>query len=124
MLTLAEPPKKLMIPFLEAEHQGRSAQPPARQAQVQFHTDARPDLMEAIVELSTGRIVELQALPGRHSYVDATEMDAAERACLDAPEVKEALRKLNLPENATVCIEPWTYGTDGLNDMSERIIMV
>ncbi|KAL1973967.1 hypothetical protein VTN31DRAFT_5527 [Thermomyces dupontii] len=123
VLTLAEPPKKLMIPFLEAEHQGRSAQPPARQAQVQFHTDARPDLMEAIVELSTGRIVELQALPGRHSYVDATEMDAAERACLDAPEVKEALRKLNLPENATVCIEPWTYGTDGLNDMSERIIM-
>ncbi|KAL1993533.1 hypothetical protein VTN49DRAFT_2202 [Thermomyces lanuginosus] len=123
VLTLAEPPKKLMIPFLEAEHQGRSAQPPARQAQVQFHSDASPDLMEAIVELSAGRIVEKQALPGRHSYVDATEMDAAERACLNAPEVQEALRKLKLPENATVCIEPWTYGTDGLNDMSERIIM-
>ncbi|KKA17738.1 Amine oxidase [Rasamsonia emersonii CBS 393.64] len=30
---------------------------------------------------------------------------------------------LKLPENATVCIESWTYGTDGMNDMAERIIM-
>ncbi|KAL1985482.1 hypothetical protein VTN96DRAFT_7812 [Rasamsonia emersonii] len=50
-------------------------------------------------------------------------MQAAEQACLAAPEVKEAISMLKLPENATVCIESWTYGTDGMNDMAERIIM-
>lgn len=124
VVTLAEPPKALMIPFLEAEHAGRTAKPPARTARVQFYRDAATDFREALVELDTGKIVDEQTLPGRHSYIDSTEMQAAEQACLAAPEVQEAISMLKLPENATVCIEPWTYGTDGMNDMAERIIMV
>ncbi|GIJ83684.1 hypothetical protein Asppvi_002514 [Aspergillus pseudoviridinutans] len=50
-------------------------------------------------------------------------MQAAENACIASAEVQEAIRLLELPEEAVVCIEPWTYGTEGMNDMSERIIM-
>jgi primary-amine oxidase len=124
VVTLAEPPKALMVPFLEAEHTGRTVKPPPRTARVQFYRDVATDFREALIELSTGKIVDEQTLLGKHSYVDSTEMQAAEQACLAAPEVKEAIRMLKLPDNATVCIEPWTYGTDGLNDMTERIIMV
>jgi primary-amine oxidase len=124
VVTLAEPSKDVMVPFLEAEHRGQMAQSPARSARVQFYRDVATDFHEAVVDLATGEITKQDALPGRHSYVDSTEMQAAEQACLAAPDVKEAIRLLDLPENATVCIEPWTYGTDGMNDMVERIIMV
>lgn len=69
-----------MIPFLEAEHAGRSAKPPARTARVQFYRDAATDFREALVDLDTGKIVDEQPLPGRHSYVD--DGDASRRASL------------------------------------------
>ncbi|KAH8692697.1 copper amine oxidase [Talaromyces proteolyticus] len=123
VITLAEPPKAVMVPFLEAEHQGIIDQPPPRCARVQFYQDVAAQFYEALVELETAKILRQEHLPGRHSYVDSTEMEAAERACLNAAEVQDVIRKLGLPEGATVCIEPWTYGTDGMNDMAERIIM-
>ena len=48
-------------------------------------------------------------------------MIATEKACLTDPRVQEEIRLMDLPEDAVVCIEPWTYGTDGMNDMSKRI---
>jgi len=46
------------------------------------------------------------------------------QACLEDPRVKEALVALKLPDGATVVVEPWTYGTDGMNDMSKLVTMV
>ena len=125
MVTLQEPPKNELIPFLEAEHAGRSDIPaPRREALVHINLNGLKDLREIHVDLDARTIIQETALEGRHSYQDSTEMRAMEKACLSAPEVQEAIRLLELPENAVVRVEPWTYGTDGMNDMSERIIMV
>lgn len=115
-----------MTPFLEAERSGRvlDVSAPARCALVQFFHGSPKDFREARLDLGTGQILKEDKLEGRHSYVDSTEMEAAEAACLESPEVQNAIQMLELPDGATVCIEPWTYGTDGMNDMSERIIMV
>lgn len=125
MVTLLEPPKAQLVPFLVAERSGRTDMPvPMRCALVQFYRGTPADFREAQVDLGTGEITGQKQLTGKHSYVDSTEMQAAEDACLAAPEVQEAIRMLELPEGAVVCVEAWTYGTDGMNDMAERIIMV
>lgn len=115
-----------MIPFLEAERAGRTdVSAPPRTALVQLYKNVATNFREVRIELGTGTVVEKRDLVGRHSYVDFSEMQAAEQACLAAREVQDAIRMLELPEDAVVCIEPWTYGTDGMNDMKERrIIMV
>ena len=51
-------------------------------------------------------------------------MTETEKACLTDPRVQEEIRLMDLPEDAVVCIESWTYGTDGMNDMSKKITMV
>jgi primary-amine oxidase len=125
VVTLLEPPKAQMIPYLEAERSGkRDVSAPKRSAFVQFYKNTTADFREVHLELGTGNITKEKDLAGRHSYVDTDEMQAAEDACIASAEVQEAIRLLELPEEAAVCIEPWTYGTDGMNDMSERIIMV
>lgn len=113
-----------MIPFLEAEHASKPATPPARIAMVQFYLKDSSDFRETRVELSTGKFVEETKLTGKHSYLDPPLMDTCEVVCHKHPEVQKAIKALELPEGAEVCIEPWTYGTDGMNDMSKRILVV
>ncbi|KAF9886316.1 hypothetical protein FE257_011575 [Aspergillus nanangensis] len=124
VVTLQEPPKAHMIPFLDAEHTGKpSISSPKRTAFIQFYRGTAADFREVELELHTGIIRREKKLEGKHSYLDTTESQATEKACLNSPEVKEAIRMLELPDDAVVCVEPWTYGTDGMNDMAERIIM-
>lgn len=67
---------------------------------------------------------EGKALPGKHSYTDADEMQKSEIACLANPKVKAEIKALDLPEEAVVVVESWTYAPDGTEDMTKRIIMV
>ncbi|KAK2738960.1 hypothetical protein FQN57_006754 [Myotisia sp. PD_48] len=123
VVTLAEPPKAQLIPFLEAERSSKSATRPPRVAMVQFYLEDSSDFREIRVDLSNGKFVEETKLTGKHSYVDTPLQDLCEEACLKHPEVQKAIQALKLPEGAVVCIEPWTYGTDGMNDMSKRILV-
>jgi primary-amine oxidase len=50
-------------------------------------------------------------------------MKQVETACLGDSRVQDEVKKLQLPDGATVIVEPWTYATDGMNDMSSRITM-
>ncbi|ROT35252.1 copper amine oxidase [Sodiomyces alkalinus F11] len=123
-ITLAEPPKKDMVSFLDIERAGPGAQspaPPPRQARVQlFHGRV---LHEAVVDLDRRVIVAKEALHGRHSYIDTGFMEKAAEACLADPRVQEEIESLNLPEGATVVVEPWAYATDGVKDMKDRWTM-
>ncbi|KAJ5832084.1 hypothetical protein N7474_000395 [Penicillium riverlandense] len=128
MVTLLEPPKSQMIPFLSAEHAGKASDTnaikPARIALIHFNRGGGvSNLCEVRVNLDTQTIVHEKSLGGRHSFQDTTEMQAMEKACLASSKVQDALRLLQLPEGAVVRVECWTYGTDGMNDMRERIIM-
>lgn len=118
-----------MLAFLEQEHSGQAiTETPPRVAMVQVlipGDGSEPHkLFEVIVNLDKESIVEKQHLVGKHSYIDAEYMKEVERACMADPSVKEEIISLDLPEGATVCVEPWAYATDGMNDMTRRVTMV
>ncbi|KIW11821.1 hypothetical protein PV08_09094 [Exophiala spinifera] len=126
VITLSEPPKADMIKYLEAEH-GDYLQTITlpRLAMVQTFLGPRDSshYYQLKVDVETGGIVEQKQLVGCHGHVDATDMQRAERECLNDARVQAAIRDMKLPAGAEVKIEPWTYATDGMNDMSEKITM-
>lgn len=128
VITLREPLKQEMLPFLEREHRGEvHLARPARVARVQVtvRSFASPsELVELLVDLDAGAITKKEHLVGKHSYVDAAYMQAVEDACRADSRVQEQLRELMLPAGAQVVIEPWAYATDGMNDTRERTSMV
>ena len=69
-------------------------------------------------------MISKENLVGRHSYTDAVEMQESEIACLADERVQAEIQAMDLPDGAVVCIEPWTYAPDGMEDMTKRWIMV
>ncbi|OJD33733.1 copper amine oxidase [Diplodia corticola] len=127
VITLLEPAKDEMMVFLEQEHSGvGSALTPSRVAKVQAYVGEAGEkkrFTEFMINLNTRSIQSKEELPGKHSYIDADYMRQVEKACLADFRVQDEIRSLNLPEGATVVVEPWAYATDGMNDMSERVTM-
>lgn len=122
VVVLQEPPKQVMIEFLEREHAGLPlTERPPRLARVQLFVDGT--LNEIVTDLGLGAVVSNKVLHGRHSYIDTVFMQNVAGACLADPKVQEEIRSLDLPPGATVVVEPWAYATDGLNDMKERQTM-
>ena len=115
-----------MIPYLEAEDvvSAPLPPPPSRCALVQFYLNSIESFWEAKVNLDTQTMFNRENLVGRHSYTDAVEMQETETACLADPRVQAEIKAMDLPEDAVVCIEPWTYAPDGMEDMMKRRIMV
>ncbi|KAJ6180086.1 hypothetical protein N7519_010547 [Penicillium mononematosum] len=126
-ITLKEPAKLEMLPFLENEDRGLPLNTrPARISRVQvvLRSDkGQNQLIELLVDLDSKQVIKNEHLVGRHSYIDADYMRLVESACLADPKVQDEIKKLKLPADSTVIVEPWAYGTDGMNDMSERISM-
>ena len=123
-----EPPKKDMVSFLKHEHVGQAVLKwPPRLAMSQFLATKEADqtlFFEVTVDLGEAKISKQEHLVGRHSNIDAEYMRAIEEICLADPRIQEEIRSLDLPEHATVCVESWTYGTDGMNETGNRITMV
>lgn len=128
VITLLEPPKKLMITYLEKEHQNQPIKDvPIRHARVEVVVKGRTNenqLFELYVDLDNEKVTQKLHVKGKHSYIDANHMKAVEAACLADEGIQAELRSLNLPAGATPVVEPWAYATDGMNDMSTRITMV
>lgn len=128
VITLKEPPKLEMVAFLEKEHLGQiPVSHPLRIAHVQVivRGESRPnELTELLVDLNRDAVIHQEVLMGKHSFIDAAYMKAVEEVCMADEMVQSEIKKLCLPEGATVVVEPWAYATDGLNDMSERTSMV
>ena len=128
VITLKEPPKNEMITFLEQEHRKLPVQwTPIRCARVEITLKATTggnELHELHVDLAKNSIVKHQVLKGKHPYIDSVYMKEVETACMTDQRVQDEIRKLDLPPGASVVVEPWTYATDGQNDMSKRVTMV
>ncbi|KAF4219089.1 hypothetical protein CNMCM5878_003944 [Aspergillus fumigatiaffinis] len=127
VITLREPAKHDMIGFLEAENLGHtpSFRPP-RIARVQVIVRGQSDsneLFELLIDLNSKSIEQKEHLVGKHAYIDTAYMQDVEKACRADPRIQDEIKKLNLPEGASVVIEPWAYATDGMNDMSKRTTM-
>ncbi|KAK7182341.1 hypothetical protein DPSP01_002357 [Paraphaeosphaeria sporulosa] len=127
VITLKEPPKNEMIAFLDEEHRKRPTnRVPIRCARVEITLKTAAggnELHEFHVNLTDSSILKHQALKGKHSYIDSEYMKEVENACMADQRVQDEIRKLNLPQGASVVVEPWAYATDGQNDMSKRISM-
>lgn len=118
VITLREPPKAEVLPYIEAENAGQS--PPtslSRKAFVVYYLRRTSKLYEAVVDLSEQR-VEYNTLLGDnvHANLDADTIIASEKVCLEDESVKAELKKLQLPEGTVVVCDPWIYGSDGIKD--------
>ncbi|KAL2428561.1 Copper amine oxidase 1 [Exophiala dermatitidis] len=124
VITLDEPPKKQMIPYLEAEHSGRPLPQIPRKAFVSYYIRNTDRFHEAVVNLSAGRVESNVRLgPNMHGNGDYEEILLVEKNALEDEGVKAALAKLKLPEGTAVTADPWIYGSDGIDD-DERLYQV
>ncbi|KGO73960.1 Copper amine oxidase [Penicillium italicum] len=116
-----------MIAFLEREHLRQpQVSRPTRIAHIQVivRDDLGPnELTELLVDLDRSAVVRQEILVGKHSFIDSAYMKDVENACMADERVQNEIRKLRLPQGASVVVEPWAYATDGMNDMSERTSM-
>ncbi|CAI4212045.1 unnamed protein product [Parascedosporium putredinis] len=128
-ITLREPPKHEALVFLEQEKAGVSgASLPPRCASVQLLKSKQEDgprriLVDLIVNLDKGTVLSEEVQEGKHTFIDPDFMQQVEAVCLADARIQAEIRKLELPEGATVCVEPWSYATDGMEDMAQRITM-
>ncbi|TVY33067.1 Copper amine oxidase [Lachnellula subtilissima] len=116
-ITLQEPSKAELVPFLAAERTAQATPTIDRRSFVVYYIRNTDKLHEAIVNLTHGKVESnLRLGPNVHSNADGDEMNAVERIALEDEGVKAELAKLQLPEGTVVISDPWIYGSDGINE--------
>jgi len=117
VVTLEEPTKKTLVPYLEAEHTGKSLPNIERRAFVAYYLRNTDRFHEAIVNLSSHTVERNVRLgPNEHGSGDYEEILMVEKNALEDESVKAEIAKLQLPKGTVVCADPWIYGSDGIND--------
>ncbi|KAK7513134.1 copper amine oxidase [Phyllosticta citriasiana] len=117
-ITLEEPAKADVVPYLDAEHAGTPLPSGIRRkAFVNYYIRNTNKFHEATVDL-TSRSVEsnVRLGPNLHANAEGDEILAIEKIAIEDPKVKAEIAKLQLPEGAVVVCDPWIYGSDGIND--------
>ncbi|KAI6796595.1 putative copper amine oxidase [Hortaea werneckii] len=72
---------------------------------------------EAIVDLTQQKVESNVRLgPNVHAPGDGEEIMAIERIALEDEGVQAEIAKLKLPEGSSIVVDPWIYGSDGIND--------
>ncbi|KAL2262495.1 hypothetical protein VTK26DRAFT_1128 [Humicola hyalothermophila] len=117
IVTLLEPAKAELVPFLVAERAGLERPSIDRRALVVYYFRGTHKLHEAVVNL-TRKTVETNVRlgPFEHPNGDGEEITAVEKMLLAHPDVQAEIAKLELPQGTVVVAEPWLYGTDGVKD--------
>jgi primary-amine oxidase len=128
-ITLQEPKKAELLPFLAAEHSRRRTPTVERKSFVLYYirntvslheTAQRSSLLinpqdklhEAIVNLSLGEVESnLRLGPYVHSPADGDEIVKVEKIALEDEKVQAEIAKLQLPEGTVLISDPWIYGT-------------
>ncbi|KAL2176573.1 copper amine oxidase [Thermothelomyces heterothallicus CBS 202.75] len=117
VVTLLEPPKAQLAPYLAAERAGQDPGSIDRRAFVVYYLRGTHNLHEAVVNITTGRVEANAKLgPFTHPNGDGEEIIAVEKALLAHPEVQAELAKLQLPPGTVVVSDPWLYGADGVKE--------
>ncbi|CAK7566788.1 MAG: hypothetical protein SEPTF4163_004740 [Sporothrix epigloea] len=117
VVTLQEPPKTALIPYLAAEKAGTPLPEIPRRVFLAYYLRNTHKFHEALVNLSTG-VLERNArlAEDKHANGDGEEIIAIEKMLLADPGVLAALEKLKLPEGSVVVSDPWIYGSDGVRN--------
>ncbi|KAL8654289.1 MAG: hypothetical protein Q9210_001602 [Variospora velana] len=116
-ITLQEPEKAHLVPFLNAERNGLKKSTIERRAFVAYYIRNTDKLHEAIINLSGQKVESNVRLgPNTHGPGDAEEILLVEKIALQDKGVQAEIAKLQLPEGTSVISDPWIYGSDGIND--------
>ncbi|KAJ9145330.1 Amine oxidase [Pleurostoma richardsiae] len=117
VITLQEPPKAELVPYLAAERAGEKPKDIDRKSFVVYYIKNTDKLHEAVVNL-TSKTVESNVRLGDfiHANGDGEEIVAIEKVMLEDPGVLAEIAKLKLPEGSVVVSDPWIYGSDGVKD--------
>ncbi|KUI59977.1 Copper amine oxidase 1 [Cytospora mali] len=117
VVTLLEPLKDELVPYLDAEKAGQSPKPIERKSQVVYYLRNTDKLHEAVVNLTSNKVESNVRLgPFIHAPGDGEEIIALETAMLADPGVQAEIEKLKLPEGSVVVSDPWIYGSDGVHE--------
>ncbi|BDD64240.1 hypothetical protein MAP00_009078 [Monascus purpureus] len=115
-ISLHEPSKAILLPYLDAESEGVPVtQRPfvPRLATVIYSLENDRELFESAVSLDTGIEVALtQAAKGQHSPFDRDSQKEAPELILSHPEVQDKIKSLHLPTDAVVQVDTWPCGSD------------
>jgi primary-amine oxidase len=121
VVTLEEPPKTEVLRYLDAEHNKKPLPSVSRRAFINYYIRNTNKFHEAVVDLTTGRVLHNVLLgPFVHANGDGDEIVAIEKAALEDEAVQAEIAKLQLPEGTVVISDPWIYGSDGIDDQ-ERL---
>ncbi|KAL8699823.1 MAG: hypothetical protein Q9201_005790, partial [Fulgogasparrea decipioides] len=116
-ITLEEPKKAQLVPYLDAEHSGGRRSSIERRAFVCYYIRNTDKFHEAIVNLSRRRVESNVRLgPSIHGPGDAEEILMVEKIALEDEGVQAEIAKLKLPHGTAIISDPWIYGSDGVSD--------
>jgi primary-amine oxidase len=120
-VTLDEPAKHLVLPYLDAEHKGSALPIVPRTAYILYVMVNTNKAFEAIVDFGSGKLVSNSQIPEDClPAADPSEFSEIEKIVSSSPEVKRELERLNIPAGSIVACDPWTYGSDGDDDFTRK----
>ncbi|KAI7667820.1 putative copper amine oxidase, partial [Hortaea werneckii] len=119
-ITLHEPAKADLLPYLDAETLGTPAalRPfVPRCVEVIWSAANERIVHESIISLdANAEVSRTGPQKGQHGSIDRYEAKSAAEKIVNHPEVREAVKALGLAENVTIACDPWMYGADCDND--------
>ncbi|KAH8695338.1 copper amine oxidase [Talaromyces proteolyticus] len=119
-ITLQEPPKELLMLYLDAECAGVEASERPfvpRLAEITYREPDGPTYMKTVVSLDTDTEVStIRSQQGQHGGLDRAEVIETNIKILTDPDVRREIAKFNLPENVTVQCDTWPYGSDNSSE--------
>lgn len=122
IITIFEPPKAKLRPFLKAERNGGTSSPLPRIASALFYHRGTPNLFLAEVNVRSGEIEKIEKLdPGLHGQNDMDEVIELRDACLKDPKVLDEIKKFKLPPHMDVVCDTWPYGRDSEDNLPRYI---
>ncbi|KFY29838.1 hypothetical protein V494_08442 [Pseudogymnoascus sp. VKM F-4513 (FW-928)] len=113
---LQEPPKALLMPYLDAESDGvpfESRPLVPRLVSVLYTDKSGKNEFESIVSLDSNAEVDVaKLLAGQHAPLDGAQPRLFIKKILEDPEVVAAIANFKLPPGFVVYCDPWSYGAD------------
>ncbi|KAG9233595.1 copper amine oxidase-like protein [Amylocarpus encephaloides] len=126
-VSLEEPLKAQLQPYLDAENAGTlssNTPRPARQARIAYDVvseNKRFDFYESVVDVSSGEVVSQELIDqSLHAPLTLTDFDHLVKAVWDSKLFQDALAEFQLPEGFNVVVEPWPYGGRASDDENKR----
>jgi len=113
IITIIEPPKAKLRPFLKAERNGNPSSRLPRMASALYYHRGTPNLFLAEVNVGSNTVEKIKQLdPKFHGQNDIDEIIELRDACLKDPKVLEEIKRFKLPDHMEVVCDTWPYGRD------------